>query len=237
MLTAEEKQRYHRHILLPQWGEEGQERIKAGRVLIIGLGGLGSPVALYLAAAGVGKLGLVDSDRVDLSNLQRQIIHSTLDLSKPKVESAAEKVKKINPLLSVECIEDYFSAENAFNYWADYDLVLDCTDNYQTKYLINDLCVAQGTPFVHGSLDGYEGQIMTWLPGCYSYRDFFPTPPIPSEKTEDPLPVFSPLPGVIGTLQACEALKYLSNCGELLTNRLLLVDTLTMQFHTFTRAK
>lgn len=234
VITDDEK-RYRRHLLLNEIGKEGQRRIGEGRILIVGLGGLGSPAALYLAAAGVGTLGLIDHDRVDLSNLQRQIIHTQCDVGKLKVESAKEKLLAMNPALHVETFHTGFSNDNAADLVSRYDFILDCTDNYDTKFLINDVCVACKKPFSHGSLLQFEGQCMTYKPGYLSYRDLFAQPPGKGEvPTAAQAGVFSPLPGIIGTIQASEALKYLCGAGTLLLNRLLVVDALTMEMNIVT---
>ncbi len=229
-LSEEELERYRRHILLPEIGIEGQDRIKEARVLIIGLGGLGSPAALYLAAAGVGSLGLIDGDCVDRSNLQRQIIHATEDIYHPKVVSAAGKIASLNPNVKVEAFQEFLTDDNAERIISKYDFIIDATDSFGSKLLINDTCVRLGKPYSHGGLSRYQGQTMTVLPGTACYRCLIDSAP----EHEDPAGPLGVVPGILGTLQAAEALKYITQTGELLTNRLLMFDALTMQFNTFT---
>lgn len=225
-LTHAEIARYSRHLLLPEVGLEGQKRLKAARVLLIGTGGLGAPVALYLAAAGVGKLGIVDFDFVDISNLQRQIIHSTKDINRPKVASAKDKIKAINPEIQVETYNTTLSSKNALEIIREYDLVVDGTDNYPTRYLINDACVLLGKPLVYGSIFQFEGQASVFYAGqgpCY--RCLYPEPPppglVPSCAEGG---VVGVLPGIIGTIQAAEAIKLIVGGSESLIGRLLLFD-------------
>ncbi|HDS8281563.1 TPA: molybdopterin-synthase adenylyltransferase MoeB [Klebsiella variicola] len=230
-LTYAEIARYSRHLLLPEVGLEGQKRLKAARVLLIGTGGLGAPVALYLAAAGVGKLGIVDFDFVDISNLQRQIIHSTKDINRPKVASAKDKIKAINPEIQVETYNTTLSSKNALEIIREYDLVVDGTDNYPTRYLINDACVLLGKPLVYGSIFQFEGQASVFYAGqgpCY--RCLYPEPPPPglvSSCAEGG--VVGVLPGIIGTIQAAEAIKLIVGGSESLIGRLLLFDVWQMK--------
>ena len=232
MLTDDEKERYARHLMLDEVGEAGQERLRAGRVLVIGAGGLGSPAALYLAAAGVGTIGVADGDRVELSNLQRQVIHGSSDLGRAKVESARDRMLEINPGVQVECIAERLTPENIAEFVGRYDFVLDATDNFEAKFLINDACLAAGVSFSHGGILRYKGQTMTVLPGKSTcYRCIFPEPP----EAEVALScsragVLGVLPGVIGVIQATEAIKFLLGIGELLTSRLLTYDALTLRF-------
>lgn len=230
-LTHAEIARYSRHLLLPEVGLEGQKRLKAARVLIIGTGGLGAPVALYLAAAGVGTLGIVDFDFVEISNLQRQIIHSTKDLNRPKVASAKDKLKAINPDLQVATYNTTLSSKNALEIIREYDLVVDGTDNYPTRYLINDACVLLGKPLVYGSIFQFEGQASVFYAGegpCY--RCLYPEPPppglVPSCAEGG---VVGVLPGIIGTIQAAEAIKLIVGGSESLIGRLLLFDVWQMK--------
>lgn len=229
--TEEEQARYSRHLLLQDVGAEGQYKIRSGKVLVIGAGGLGSPVAMYLAAAGVGTIGIVDGDVVDLSNLQRQIVHTTHDLGRAKVESAAETMRAINPNVKVTPINDFLRADNIRELIRDYDFMIDCTDSFPMKFLINDACVMEGKAFSHGGLLGYEGQTFTHLPGTACYRCMFKEPP-PAETV--PLSsqngVLGAIAGMLGTIQAAEALKYLTGVGELLTDSLLTFDARTMDF-------
>lgn len=231
--TEEELQRYSRHILLQDVGVEGQEKIRSGKVLVVGAGGLGSPVALYLAAAGVGTIGIVDGDVVDLSNLQRQIIHFTPDVGRPKVESAKEKIEQLNPNVKVITHKEFLMADNALDIVKDYDFVVDGTDNFPVKFLINDACVMAGKPFSHGGILRFEGQTFTHLPGTACYRCLFPAPPPANAvPTCSQTGVLGAIAGMLGTIQAAEVLKYLTGVGELLTDRLLSFNARTMNFRT-----
>ena len=232
-LNEEQIERYSRHIILQDVGGVGQEKICNAKVLIIGTGGLGSPAALYLAAAGVGTLGLIDGDVVDMTNLQRQVIHFTPDLNKPKVQSAKEKIAQINPDVKVNAMEDLFRADNALDILSDYDFVIDGTDNFPAKFLINDACVMAKKPFSHGGILRFDGQTMTVVPGSASYRCVFKEPPPPNAvPTCSQAGVFGAIAGMLGTIQAAEALKYIIGKGDLLTNRLLIFDALKMNFRT-----
>ena len=227
-LTTAQHSRYARHLTLPQIGVEGQQTLLASSVLVIGAGGLGSPAALYLAAAGVGKLGLVDSDVVDLSNLQRQILHSTADLTEPKVESAAGKINALNPDVSVIPYRVRFQAENAGALLKEYQVILDATDNFDSKFVIAEACHAYQKAYIHAGILAFQGQVMTVLPGQSAcYRCVFGEAPPPAGVPAGPL---GPVPGVIGAIQAMEAIKYLLKMGDLLTNRLLVFNALTMKF-------
>jgi molybdopterin-synthase adenylyltransferase len=232
MLTGDERQRYARHLALDEVGEEGQERLRAGRVLVIGAGGLGSPAAQYLAAAGVGCIGIADGDLVELSNLQRQVIHGSSDLGRAKVLSARDRMLEINPGIQVECIGEWLTAENIGGIVARYDFVLDATDNFEAKFLINDACLDAGTTYSHGGILRFKGQTMTVRPGLSTcYRCIFPEPPEPEVALScSKAGVLGVLPGVIGVIQATEAIKFLLGIGELLTSRLLTYDALTMRF-------
>ena len=231
-LTEEQITRYSRHILLKEVGGKGQQKLLDSRVLIIGAGGLGSPIALYLSAAGIGTIGIADADQVDLSNLQRQVIHFTADVGKAKVLSAKEKMQAINPELKVIAYEQWVTAENIAQMIAEYDFVIDGTDNFAAKFLINDACVLAGKPYSHGGILQFDGQTMTVVPGqSPCYRCIFPEPP-PKEviPTCSRAGVIGVLPGVLGTLQATEAIKYLLGAGDLLTGRLLTYNALRMRF-------
>ena len=233
-LTNEEVLRYSRHLILPDVGLDGQRKLKAGRILLIGAGGLGSPLALYLAAAGVGTLGLVDFDVVDVSNLQRQVLHGTKDVGRPKLESARDRIRDVNPHVHVEAYETRLTSENALDIIRDYDVVIDGTDNFATRYLTNDACVLLGKPNVYGSIFRFEGQASVFaLEEGPCYRCLFPEPPppglVPSCAEGGVLGV---LPGLVGTIQATEGIKLILGVGEPLVGRLLLVDALTMQFRT-----
>lgn len=231
-LSAEEVRRYSRHLLLPEVGLDGQRALKAARVLCVGTGGLGSPIAMYLAAAGVGTIGLVDYDVVDFSNLQRQLLHMTRDVGRPKVESAAERLRAINPEIRVEPHQVTLTSANALELLTGYDLVVDGTDNFPTRYLLNDACVLTDRPYVYGSIFRFEGQTSVFAaPGGPCYRCLYPEPPPP-----DLVPtcaeggVLGVLPGIIGTIQASEALKLVLRAGVPLVGRLLVLDALRMRF-------
>jgi adenylyltransferase/sulfurtransferase len=233
-LVPAELLRYSRHLILPDVGVPGQEKLKAARVLLIGAGGLGSPAALYLAAAGVGTLGLVDFDNVDVTNLQRQILHGTKDVGRPKLQSARERIADVNPHVRLETYETALTSKNALDILSGYDIVVDGTDNFATRYLVNDACVLQGKPNVYGSIFRFEGQASVFaLPDGPCYRCLFPEPPppglVPSCAEGGVLGV---LPGLVGTIQATEAIKLIVGAGEPLKGRLLLIDTLGMQFRT-----
>jgi len=231
-LSREEILRYSRHLLIPEVGLSGQRKLKAASVLVVGAGGLGSPVAMYLAAAGVGRIGLVDYDVVDFSNLQRQIIHGTSRLGDLKVESARQRLLDINPAIEVAAYNEPLTSANAFRIAESYDLIVDGTDNFPTRYLVNDLCVLTGKPNVYGSIFRFEGQASVFAAeGGPCYRCIFPEPPppglVPSCAEGGVLGV---LPGVIGAIQATEAVKLILGIGQSLAGRLLLYDALEMQF-------
>ena len=234
MLSQEELLRYSRHLLIPDVGYEGQQKLKAASVLIVGTGGLGSPVALYLAAAGVGRLGIVDYDVVDASNLQRQVIHQTSGLGGLKVESARRRMLDLNPYIQVDAYNDILTSQNASDLSAGYDLIVDGTDNFPTRYLINDLCVLTNRPYVYGSIFRFEGQVSVFdarTGPCY--RCLFPEPPPPGTVPSCAEGgVFGVLPGTIGTLQATEVIKLILGIGEPLTGKLLLYDAMDMSFQT-----
>lgn len=231
-LSHEETLRYSRHLLLPEVGPNGQQRLKSASVLVVGVGGLGSPIAMYLAAAGIGHIGLVDFDTVDLSNLQRQVIHGTANLGQPKVESARQRILDINPGIEVKGFMEPFTASNAQEIAQGYELIIDGSDNFATRYLINDLCVITGKPYIYGSVLRFDGQVSVFdarYGPCY--RCLFPEPPppnlVPSCAESGVLGI---LPGTIGTLQATEALKLLLGVGDPLIGRLLLFNALDMTF-------
>src|SRR5262245_50867782 len=232
-LSAEELQRYSRHLIMPEVTAEGQKRLKTARVLCIGAGGLGSPAALYLAAAGVGTLGLVDFDRVDLTNLQRQVLHGTKDVGRSKLESARDRLQDINPEIELKLHECRFSSDNAEQIVADYDVVVDGSDNCATRYLSNDVCVFTRKPNVYGSVFRFEGQTTVFAPHLSGpcYRCLFPEPPPPeSVPTCAQAGVLGVLPGLIGMLQAIETLKVILGIGEPLVGRLLHFDALKVRF-------
>ena len=223
--------RYSRHILVEGCGKEGQGKLLSSKVLLIGAGGLGSPNALYLAAAGVGTIGIADADVVSISNLQRQVIHFTEDVNKPKVESAAEKMRKINSDIKVITYDCFITEENALDIIKDYDFIIDCTDSFASKYLVNDACVMSGKAFCAGGVVKYGAQVMTHVPGSACYRCIFPEPPAEKDvETCSTVGVLGSVVGIMGSIQATETIKYLTGVGELLTDKLLMVDALTMNF-------
>jgi adenylyltransferase/sulfurtransferase len=231
-LSNDEIARYSRHLIMPEVGVEGQRRLKAARVLMIGTGGLGAPTGMYLAAAGVGTLGVVDFDVVDASNLQRQIVHGTKDVGRPKIESARDRLNDINPHVKIEAYETRLTSENALELFRDYDIVVDGTDNFPTRYLVNDACVLAGKPNVYGSIFRFEGQASVfWAARGACYRCLYPEPPppglVPSCAEGGVLGV---LPGIIGAIQANEAIKLILGGGEPLINRLLLFDAWKLRF-------
>jgi len=238
-LSNEEIFRYSRHLILPDVGLEGQKKLKRARVLLVGVGGLGSPAALYLAAAGVGTLGLVDFDVVDATNLQRQVLHGTSAIGKRKLDSARERIEDLNPNVHVEAHETPLTSRNALEIISTYDLVVDGTDNFQTRYLVNDACVLLGKPNVYGSIYRFEGQASVFATkDAPCYRCLFREPPppglVPSCAEGGVLGV---LPGLVGTIQTTEALKLILGIGETLEGRLLLVDALRMRFRTLNLRK
>lgn len=232
MLKEEQIERYQRHIALKEVGGKGQQKLLDGRVLIIGAGGLGAPAALYLAAAGVGTIGLVDADAVDLTNLQRQVIHFTPDIGKAKVVSAREKMAAINPGVKVNTYEEWAHAGNIMGIIRGYDFVIDGTDNFAAKFLINDACVLAGIPYSHAGILRFDGQTITVKPGeSACYRCIFPGPPPKNAiPTCSQAGVIGVLPGVLGIIQATEAIKFLLGKGELLTGRMLIYNALEMSF-------
>lgn len=230
---ADKTQRYRRHILLDEIGIEGQERIAASNVLIVGAGGLGSPVITYLAAAGVGHICVVDGDIVELSNLQRQIVFSTSDLGRKKAVAAGERIKEINPDVRVEVYDEFLSLENVGDLIGQYDFVCEGSDNYATKLLVNDTCVKKGKPFTIGSLSRFEGQVMTHTDGSACWRCLYGAAPEQSEKEPVELGVLGSVPGIIGAVEATEAIKFIVGSGKLLTNRLLSFNALTMETNVF----
>jgi adenylyltransferase/sulfurtransferase len=230
-LTSEQRQRYARHLSLAEIGVSGQQRLLRGRVLIVGVGALGSPAALYLAAAGVGIIGLADYDRLRLSNLQRQVIHSMDGLDKAKVEGAARTVRGLNPDVKVEALEVTVDEHNAMDLLGRFDVIVDGTDTFRARYLLSDAAYLLGKPLVHGSIFRVEGQVTVFVPGRGCYRCLYPEPPPPGaiEESQD-AGVFAPLPGIIGTIQAAETIKLLTGTGDPLVNRVLLHDSMAMSF-------
>jgi adenylyltransferase/sulfurtransferase len=234
-LNPQEIQRYSRHLIMPEVGMDGQKKLKAASILLVGAGGLGSPLALYLAAAGVGRLGLVDFDAVDYSNLQRQVLHGTSAVGKPKLQSAAERLRDINPEVKLDLYETKLSSANAMQIMAPYDIVIDGTDNFPTRYLVNDACVLLKRPNVYGSIFRFDGQASVFYPPhgpCY--RCLYPEPPPPGEVPSCAEGgVLGILPGIIGVIQATEGVKLILGQGSPLIGRLLLYDALAMTFQEF----
>jgi sulfur-carrier protein adenylyltransferase/sulfurtransferase len=231
-LSKEEIQRYSRHLIMPEVGMEGQLKLKQAKVLCIGTGGLGAPLGLYLAAAGVGRLGIVDFDVVDCTNLQRQVLFGTSDVGRPKITAAADRLRNLNPEIQIDAIETRLTSENAMELFRDYDIIVDGTDNFPTRYLVNDACVILGKPNVYGSIFRFEGQITIFgYPDGPCYRCLYPEPPppglVPSCAEGGVLGV---LPGIVGTIQAAETLKLIIGKGQPLVGRLLLFDALAMKF-------
>ena len=231
-LTSEQINRYKRHISLMGFGEEGQKKLLESKVLVVGAGGLGSPVLMYLAAAGVGTIGIVDGDNVDIANLQRQIIHGINDVGTSKAVSAEETINNLNTDVNVILYKEFLNSDNILEIIKEYDFIVECTDNFETKFLINDACVKAMKPFSHGGVLGFNGQLMTYVPGkgpCYRciFGDVPAENTVPTCKEEG---VMGCLPGVIGSLQAMEAIKYLTGTGKLLTGYLLTYDSLNMNF-------
>ncbi len=231
-LTEEQMERYVRQIVLDEIGIEGQKKLLCAKVLIIGAGGLGTPTSMYLAGAGVGTIGIVDADVVDLSNLQRQLLHRTADIGVPKVDSARETLEALNPDVTVVTYHMRVTKDNILDLIEDYEIVIDATDNFETKFLINDACVLAGKPFVHGGIFRFQGQVMTYVPGkgaCYRcvFKEAPPKDAIPTGRQAG---IFGAMPGVIGNIQAMEVIKYLTGVGTLLTGHLLTYDALKMEF-------
>ncbi len=221
-----EENRYERHFLLEGFGRDGQKKLADAKVLIVGVGGLGSPVAMYLASAGIGKLGLIDADVVDATNLQRQIIHSESSVGVEKVVSAKKRISELNSETEVVTYNYFFDKDNADSIAKNYDFIVDCADNNRTKFLINDVCVRLRKPFCHGSITEYSGRVFTYLPSTACYRCLF-------DEDEEPFAkrgVLGASVGIIGSIQATEVIKYFTGIGELLTNSLLTLDVRTMKF-------
>jgi adenylyltransferase/sulfurtransferase len=229
MLTPSERERYDRQIMIGEIGEEGQKKLKRSRVVIAGGGGLGSPIALYLAAAGIGTIRVIDHDRVALSNLNRQILHGEEDIGKRKVDSASSKLKKLNSAVTIEAVAETITESNVSGLVQGCDVIVDAMDNMPTRYLLNRCAVERKMPFFHGAVRGFEGRAMTILPGETACLRCLYRGPVPQEK----FPVVGVAPAVIGSIQATEVIKYLVGAGNLLTNRLLLYDGLQMVFNEF----
>lgn len=229
MLTDRERTRYDRQIMIPEIGEEGQERLKQASLFVAGAGGLGSPIAIYLAAAGIGRIRMVDHDRAELSNLNRQVLHWEEDVGRPKVESAAEKLRRLNPEVKVETFAVTISEENVLGLIEGCDGIVDAMDNLPTRYLLNWAAVQKMIPFFHGAVRGFEGRAMTVIPGKSACLRCAYRGPVPQEK----FPVIGVAPALIGSVQATEVIKFFTGSGGLLTNRLLMYDGLEMKFTEF----
>ena len=227
-ISDDYRERYKRHLMLPELGEEGQQRLQRGSVLIVGAGGLGCPVAIYLAAAGVGRIGFIDFDKVDTSNLQRQIAYTEAEVGEPKVEMLSRRLRAMNSALQVDAIARRFDAETA-ELVDNYDVIIDASDNLATKYFCNDVCVEHRRPLVHASISQFTGNVMTILPGTVTLRDVFPE--AIEVRSSATFGVLGVIPGIAGTVQAAEAIKLLAGIGNLLTNRLFTFDALSMQFN------
>jgi molybdopterin/thiamine biosynthesis adenylyltransferase len=231
--TSDQIERYSRHILLKDVGGKGQARLLESRVLVIGAGGLGSPIATYLATAGVGTIGIVDADVVDLSNLQRQILHHTADVGRLKVESARDTIQSLNPDVKVELHPYLIDASNIRGIIRNYDFILEGTDNFPTKFLVNDACILEDKAFSQGGILRFKGQTMTHVPGSASYRCVYRQPPPPGAVPScSEAGVLGAVAGILGTIQAAEAVKFITGAGRLLTDRILTFDALTMEFRT-----
>lgn len=237
-LTSEQKRRYNRHIILDGFGMEAQRQLIGSKVLIVGAGGLGSPASMYLAAAGVGTIALMDGDFVSLTNLQRQVLYNTADVGRFKIDVAEERLKAMNPDINIIKHATYLNEDNALDIIKDYDFVVEGTDNFASKYLVNDACVMLGKGFTIGGINRFGGQVMTHLQGTACYRCLFPEPPAIAEvETCSMVGVLGPLAGMVGTVQATEAIKCLAGIGEPLTNSFLTVDALTMSWQRFDFSK
>ncbi len=232
-MTPQQVQRYSRHIIMPQVGSLGQRKLMDASVLLVGAGGLGSPLAMYLAAAGIGKIGIVDFDDVDITNLHRQLLHGHDDIGRPKVDSAEDTIREINPDAEIVKIAKHINSENAMEIAEEFDILIDGTDNFPTRYLINDLGVLMNKPVVHGSIFMFDGQVTTFLPEQGCYRCLYPAPPPPGMVPScAEAGVLGVLPGIVGSLMATEAIKLILGTGKPLVNRLLMVDALDMDMRT-----
>lgn len=233
--SREELQRYNRQILIPEFGIDGQTKLKNARVLVIGCGGLGSPILLYLAAAGIGTIGMVEDDKVDVSNLQRQILYGVESVGKNKIEEAEKCLQSINPHINLELHQQRLDAKNALEIFKNYDLIIDGTDNFPTRYLVNDACVILGKPYIYGAIYRFEGQVAVFnYKNSSTYRDLFPEPPPPEMAPNcAESGVLGVMAGMIGTMQANEAIKVITEIGEPLAGKLLIIDALTMAVRTF----
>lgn len=235
MLTSEEKTRYSKQVILPEVGMHGQEQLKAAKVLVVGAGGLGCPVLQYLVAAGVGTIGIADGDKVDITNLQRQVLYTTADIGSGKAATAHQKLAALNPHVYFNIYPVFIDHNNAIEIIREYDIVVDGSDNFATRYLVNDACVMLGKPMVSGAIYKFEGQVSVFnYKGGPTYRCLFPEPPGVGESPNcADIGVIATLPGIIGTIQANEVIKIITGIGEMLSGKLLVIDTLTMNSHTF----
>ncbi len=233
MLTPFERERYDRQIMIGELGQEGQEKLKRSRVVIAGAGGLGSPIALYLTAAGIGRIRVIDRDEVALSNLNRQILHWEEDIGRKKVDSARVKLRNLNSVVEIEAIPEMITEDNVLNLVGECDVIVDGMDNLPTRYLLNRCAIEKNIPFVHGAVRGFEGRVMTIIPGKTACLRCMFRGQVPQEK----FPVIGVVPAVIGSIQATEVIKYLTGIGRLLTNRLLIYDGLQVTFTEFTVKK
>ncbi len=233
-MTNEELKRYNRHIILPEIGQEGQEKLRRASVLVVGAGGLGCPVLLYLAAAGVGTIGVVDADVVEETNLQRQVLYTTEDIGLPKVSQAAEKLRKLNPYVEIKTYPVRLDSSNVLDMFGEYEVIIDGSDNFETRYLVNDACVMLNKPLVFGSIFKFEGQVSVFnYQGGPTYRCLYPEPPAEGEVPNcSEIGVIGVLPGMIGTIQANEAIKILTGVGEVLSGKLFMLDALSMKVTT-----
>jgi molybdopterin/thiamine biosynthesis adenylyltransferase len=229
MLTQGERKRYDRQMMIPEIGEEGQEKLKEAKVFVGGAGGLGSPVCIYLAVAGIGIIRIVDNDRVELSNLNRQILHWDDDIGKKKVDSAREKLTKLNPCVKIEVLNETIAEDNILKLTDGFDAIVDAMDNLPTRYLLNKAAIDRRIPFFHGAVSGLEGRAMTVIPGESACLRCLYRGPVPKEK----FPVIGTTPAVVAAIQATEVIKYFVGMGELLTNRLFIYDGMSMEFNTF----
>jgi len=230
-LTHEEEARYHRQLIIPEVGFAGQEKLKRARVMVVGAGGLGSPVLMYLAAAGVGTLGIVDPDEVRMSNLQRQILYNTEDITRPKAQAASERIYLINPLVTVCVYQVRLGEENAAELLRGYDIAVDCTDNFASRYLLSDATRAAGIPMVYGAVSQFMGQVSVFnFNGGPSYRDLYPEKTVgAADASHSEQGVIGALPGIIGSYQACEVIKIIIGAGEILSGRLIQIDALNLR--------
>jgi len=230
-LTKDEQDRYQRQLIIPAVGEAGQEKLRQARVVVTGAGGLGSPVLMYLAAAGVGTIGIVDSDTVNISNLQRQVLYVTGDIGRVKADAAAERISLLNPLIKVISYPVRLTAENAPDILAGYDIAVDCSDNFPTRYLLSDATLHAGIPMVYGAVYQFMGQASVFnYKGGLSYRDLFPEEMhLSGDNKTDPPGVIGVLPGIIGSVQACEVIKIITGAGDILSGRLLQIDALSLR--------